>query len=113
LAHAGDHARAVAETDKLTRDNKTPRDILYDAACVYGLAVQAVKDNAKLKEPYVGKALVLLRRAQAAGYFNTTEQVEHLKKDDDLAVLRDLADFKQLVIDLEKKLPPSPTPPKK
>jgi hypothetical protein len=103
---------AVAEAEEITRDDKTPGRTQYDGACVYGLAMVAVKE-AQMKENYLGKALALLRRSQVASYFNVAAQVEHLKKDDDLAALRDRADFKQLVADLEKKLAPSPTPPEK
>jgi hypothetical protein len=111
LAHAGDHARAATEADDLTRDEKTPAVTLYDAACVYGLSVPAAKDDAKQQEQYARKALTLLRRDAAAGYFNDAAQVEHMLKDDDLAALRDRADFQQFVADLKKKLAPR-TPPK-
>jgi tetratricopeptide (TPR) repeat protein len=109
LAHAGDHARAVAEADDLTRDDKTSGATLYDAACVYGLSVPAAQD-APLKERYAGQALALLRRAQAAGLFNDAAQVEHLQKDDDLAALRGRADFQQFVRDVQKKLAPRTSP---
>jgi tetratricopeptide (TPR) repeat protein len=112
LAHAGDHARATAEAAELTHDDQTPGRALFDAARVHGLAVLAVRE-APLKEPYASKALALLRRAQPAGFFNTAAQVEHLRKDDDFAVLHDRADFKQFVADLEKKLAPSLAPPQK
>jgi serine/threonine protein kinase/tetratricopeptide (TPR) repeat protein len=111
LAHLGDHARASAEADDLTHNARTPAGTLYDAACVYGLSVPAAKDDAKQQEQYARKALALLRRAQAAGFFKSAAEVEHLKEDDDLAALRDRADFKQLVRELQKKLRP-PTPPK-
>jgi serine/threonine protein kinase/tetratricopeptide (TPR) repeat protein len=109
LAQAGDHAKAVAEADEVTRDNQTPGSMLYNAACVYGLSVPVVKGDAKLQDQYAAKALALLRRAQEAGFFKGAAEVENLQKDDDLAALRDREDFKQFVRDLQTKLmPPQP-----
>jgi tetratricopeptide (TPR) repeat protein len=107
LAHAGEHAQAIAEADDLTRADKTPGDMLYDAACVYGLSVPAAKD-AQQQERYADKALALLRRAQAAGFFKSAAEVQHLQEDDDLAALRGRADFKQFVTELKNKLTPKP-----
>jgi serine/threonine protein kinase/tetratricopeptide (TPR) repeat protein len=105
LARAGDHTRATAEADELTRAEKTWSVHLYDAACVYGVAVPAVSD-ARLKEQYAAKAVALLGRARDAGLFRDREKIEHLKQDDDLAALRGRADFQQLVRELEKALRP-------
>src|SRR5262249_41639359 len=69
VARAGYHARAVLEAESLTRDPKAPGGTLYDAACVYGLSAAAVMMDADLLEQYAQKALKLLRRAQASGYF--------------------------------------------
>jgi tetratricopeptide (TPR) repeat protein len=110
LAHGGDHAKAVAEAGALTRDDNTSGDTLYDAACVYGLSAHAVKDDAQRQEQYAGQAVALLRRARAAGFFNAAAQVEHVQKDDDLAALRDRADFRQFVADLQKRLAPRTRP---
>jgi hypothetical protein len=68
--------------------------------------VTAVPANSPLKEQYAGKALALLRRAQAAGFFRDARQVDHLRKDDDLAALRDQADFKTFVAELLKQVTP-------
>jgi tetratricopeptide (TPR) repeat protein len=110
LAHAGDHARAVAEADDLTRADKAPGGTLYDAACVYGLSVPAAKDDAKRQEHYAGKALALLRRARDAGFFTSAAAVKHLQEDDDLAALRGHADFKQFVTELRQKTSPPAAP---
>jgi tetratricopeptide (TPR) repeat protein len=108
LARAGDHTKAVAEADEITQAAKTPGDMLYNAACVYGLSTAAAKDDGKRKEQYAGNAVALLRRAQVAGYFKSAAEVEHLQKDDDLAALRGRADFQQFVSDLQKKHTPKP-----
>jgi serine/threonine protein kinase len=104
-AHAGDHARAVAEADDLTRNPKTPGATLYNAACVYGVAMAAVQENAPLKEEYVGKALALLRRARTDGFFRDAGAIQHMQKDDNLTALHDRADFKQFIAELVKELP--------
>jgi tetratricopeptide (TPR) repeat protein len=101
LARLGDHARAVSETDDLTRSAEMSGAALYDAACVCGLSATAAKEHSEVQEQYALKALALLRRAQSAGFFEDREAVEHLQRDDDLAALRDREDFKKLVIDLE------------
>jgi len=114
LARSGDHARAVTEADYLTTSAKTPGSSLYNAACVYSVSAGLVTGDAPLKEQYAGKALALLRHAQAAGYFRDARIAEHLQKDGDLAALRDRADFKAFVAELEKQLMPKgpATPPK-
>src|SRR5262249_36091631 len=53
---------------------------------------EAVADTAVLeasrREAYAGQAMALLRRAQAAGFFQDPAQVAHLHQDTDLAPLR-------------------------
>jgi serine/threonine protein kinase/tetratricopeptide (TPR) repeat protein len=104
-ARAGNTAEAVAEAEALTKDPATPGSILYDAACVYGLAAAAAKED-KQREALAGKAIVLLRRAQAAGYFKDRKMVKHMKKDADLAPLRSRKDFKKFVADCEAAAKP-------
>ena len=101
LAHAGDHARAVTEADDLARTANIPGGALYNLACVYGVSMAAVKENASMKEQCARKALVLLRRAQTAGFFKDANVVEHMKQNDDLAALRGRADFQALLAALE------------
>ena len=58
-----------------------PGPTLYDAACVFALAVASVKDDAKLSEQYAGRAVALLRQAQKASYFKQPANIAHMKKD--------------------------------
>ena len=98
---AGKVAQAVADADALTKNPATPGGTLYDAACVYAVAVATAQGDTKQQELYAGQALALLRRARARGYFQCRTKVEHLKKDSDLDVLRSQEDFQKLVADLE------------
>jgi serine/threonine protein kinase/Tfp pilus assembly protein PilF len=101
LAKAGDHARALAEAQALTKAAKTPGPMLYDAACVYGVSLAARKGQAELREEHAARALALLRRARGAGIFKEPGMIEHLKKDPDLAPLRSRKEFQKFVAELE------------
>src|SRR5262249_31993199 len=94
-------AEAVADAEALTKDTAAPVDLLYDAACICSLAAAAVKDDAKQQEMYAARALALLRRAQAAGYFKDRKLIEHMKKDADLDTLRQREDVKRFVAELQ------------
>jgi serine/threonine protein kinase/tetratricopeptide (TPR) repeat protein len=103
LAHTGDHIRAVAEAEDLTRGDQVSGGSLYDAACICALSAAAVIDDAKQQEAYAARAVGMLRRAQATGYFNDSQSVQHLKQDDDLAALRARNDFQNLLKELGSK----------
>ena len=60
-------------------------------------------DDAKRQESYAARAVAMLRRAQATGYFKDSQRVQHLKQDDDLAVLRARDDFQNLLKELDSK----------
>ena len=81
----------------------------WDAAAAYALCVRAAKGDAKLQTEYADQAIATLKKSIDAGF----DDLDLLKKEKDLDAIRDRADFKQLVADLEKKLsPPAPPPPK-
>jgi hypothetical protein len=102
---AGDTAAAVAEADALTEGPATSGPIWYDAACVYALAAAAAGEDGQ-REAHAGRAVALLRRARAAGYFKNPARVEHLKRDADLAPLRPREDFQKFVAELETPAKP-------
>jgi serine/threonine protein kinase/tetratricopeptide (TPR) repeat protein len=102
-AQTGDHARAAAEAEELTRGDTVSGGTLYVAAGVYALASAAVKDDAPRQESYAARAVALLRRAQAADYFNDGGHVEDLKTDPDFAALRGREDYRALLKELEAK----------
>jgi len=103
LAQTGDHARAAAETEELTRGDKVSGDDLYAATGVLALASAAAKDDEKRRESYAMQAVALLRRARAANYFGDGGHVEALKTEPDLKALRARQDFQALVKELESK----------
>ncbi len=99
LARAGDHAKALAEANILAESTDAIDATFHDLACICAAAAAAVKDDAKLQDQYAARAVELLRQAIAKGY----KDIEHLKKDDDLKVLREREDFKKLLKESEDK----------
>jgi serine/threonine protein kinase len=103
LTRTGDPVRAVAEAEDLTQGDQVSGGTLYDAACICALSSAGVIDDAKQQESYAARAVAMLRRAQANAYFKDSQRVQHLKQDDDLAVLRPRADFQNLLKELDSK----------
>jgi tetratricopeptide (TPR) repeat protein len=98
----GWHQDATTDAEAVVAMRPTEANQLYDAACVFSLASGRVRSDADQAERYAKRALELLQRSVAAGFQN----IEHLKKDDDLVPLRDRRDYKGFVADVDKKLPP-------
>jgi tetratricopeptide (TPR) repeat protein len=96
---AGMVAEAVAEVAELTKTPFSPAPAWYDFACVYSVASGKIADK---KAEYGDRAMELLQKAVQAGYQGAAQ----LQKDTDLDPLRDRADFKALLADLEKRFPP-------
>jgi tetratricopeptide (TPR) repeat protein len=107
LVRAGQHAAATVAAEELLQTGNAARTTLYDAACVYAVAVaQAAKQaprhtSSLLAERYARRAVALLCQAVQRGFNN----IAHLKKDPDLDSLRQRPDFHQLLAELEAKAP--------
>jgi tetratricopeptide (TPR) repeat protein len=109
LAKLGEHVQATAEANALADQKSVAGGPLYDLACIHSLSSAAVRQDAHLSpterdlrvEQHAGRAVELLVKAQAAGYFQVPARVEHLKKDKDFDSLRDREDFKKLLAELE------------
>jgi eukaryotic-like serine/threonine-protein kinase len=109
--HAGlrDQSAALATAQKLRDVSYAPLADAYDAACALAQCVPIVEKDDKLDaskrraetEFYAGEAMKMLRDAVGKGY----EDVAHMKKDTDLAPLRQREDFQKLVAELERKKP--------
>src|SRR5262249_1313701 len=99
LARAGYAAEAVAEVDALTKSPATPGAMLCGAAGVYSLA--AAGQDEGLAEGYIQRAVGLLGRARATGYFNDRRRVEDLKRNANLEGLWRREEFRSLVAELE------------
>jgi tetratricopeptide (TPR) repeat protein len=89
-------ARAVAEADALIKEEPLPPGSLYQAAQIYAVSFAQVKDTAAKKE-YGARAVALLNRARATGYFRDKAWLEYLKTDPDLDHLRQREDFRKLL----------------
>jgi hypothetical protein len=114
LVKLGEHAQATAEANALADQKSVPGETLYNLACVSSLSSTAVRRDPHLSpteqdqraEEYAARAVELLGKARAVGYFQEPARVEHLKTDKDLDPLRDREDFKKLLAELEDM--PSP-----
>jgi serine/threonine-protein kinase len=111
LTLMGKHGPAAAEAEKLAQATTVSGATLNTLGSVLALcSAAAAKDKglseaerARRSDEYAVRSIALFRKAQAAGYFKSREQVESLKTDSDLAALRPRADFKKLLADLEQK----------
>jgi serine/threonine-protein kinase len=100
LVRAGDAEQAVSEAEALTNKPNVSGEGLYNAACIHALASSVWKDDAPKAEKQAARAVVLLRRAEAEGYFRSSEVVGEMKQDRDLDVLRSRADYQNFLRDL-------------
>jgi eukaryotic-like serine/threonine-protein kinase len=105
LVVKGDHASAVKEAEVTAGSKKASAIGLYNAACIFSLASAAVGKDDQLEAVerdrfagrYAQRAVDVLRQAAHKGY----RDVRHMKVDKDLDPLRERADFKKLLADLE------------
>ena len=106
-AGLGERSAAVAAAQKRRDLGWDPPADAYDAAYVLAQCVPIVKANDRLDADqrqaevafYGDEAMKLLREAVAKGFKNAAQ----MKKEADLAPLRERKDFQQLVADLEKR----------
>ena len=91
--------RATAETwENLKRSDANS---LFSAGCFRAVCAAVMREQKEEgADEQADKAMLWLKQAIAAGYKDAAE----LKKDTDLDPLRDRADFKELIEQLEKKL---------
>jgi serine/threonine protein kinase len=99
LAHLGKHVKATTEAEELAGKKQASGNLLYNAACVYGLSAAAVKDDIPLRERYAARAVELLRQATQKGY----RDLDHMKRDSDLDALRARRDFQELLTELQSR----------
>lgn len=111
LARAGRHAQATAQADALAKEKGLQAGTVYQLACIFSLSSAVVHsdtglpraDREKLTREYTTRALELLARAQAAGYFQSPAALETMKKDEDLDPLRGRDDFRKLLKEWERE----------
>src|SRR5262249_4102901 len=110
LARAGEHARAAAEVKDLARGKSLSGGDFYNLTCVYSLAMAAVSADSKpspaerseLINTYAAGALELLTKASTAGHFKDRGNIDRMRKEKALDLLRSRDEFKKLFADLEK-----------
>ena len=84
----------------------------YNAACFRALVARTnAKDNRMsllngehASKGHLQSALAWLRQAKEQGYFNDRRTIDHMLKDNDLVMLHPLAEFQQLVREVESEL---------
>lgn len=105
VAKSGDQKEAANEARELLKTPYTgpdPQWYHWDAALAYSLCVRSTKDD-ELKKEYAAEAIRLLKKAMECGF----DDLPLMKKDKDLDAIRDRAEFKAVLADLEKKLAPT------
>jgi tetratricopeptide (TPR) repeat protein/tRNA A-37 threonylcarbamoyl transferase component Bud32 len=113
LVRSGDHEAALVEAGRAEAgltDAAVPRDQVptYNLACVHSLCAAALRADPKLSpaererrgEAEARKAVGLLRKLQAAGYFKAVQRLRELHQDDDFNPLCGDPDFCRLLEEL-------------
>ncbi len=95
-AASGSIEKAVAIVEAVAGSPGLVPEHLYNFACVYGIASGKIAGK---KQEYEQKAMKWLQAAVEAGY----DDLANIKKDTDLAPLRDRDDFRKLLADMEAK----------
>jgi hypothetical protein len=109
LARLGDHLQATAEIETLLQEGSVQGLNLYTFAYAYALSSSAAANDArlppsertKLADKYGQRSVEMLSKARATGYFQNPGRLARMKEDDDLDAIRDRADFKKLLADLD------------
>jgi len=102
LAHLDRAPEAAAGLDRLAGQGGIPDEFAFLAAGIYARASAAAKGDAAGTEKYARRALAQLRQAQQAGHFKDPAGKQQLLRETDLDLLRDRADFKNLVAEVGK-----------
>jgi tetratricopeptide (TPR) repeat protein len=117
------YERGATLVEQLVREHAMPdyqrelAALAYDQACLESLAAGAVlgdatltpADRQTLNDQYCRQSLIYLQTAWVAGFKNRPDALELIKSGDtDFKPLRDRADFKKLLDDLENEPPANP-----
>jgi serine/threonine protein kinase len=95
LARAGQVKKAVAAAEQVGNDAKLDRNRLWDKAAVYAVAAARI-GTSEAREEYGARAVKLLERARAAGFFDTSETRYFLQYNRVLDGLGHRIDFRAL-----------------
>jgi tetratricopeptide (TPR) repeat protein len=116
LAHLGEHVQATAEIETLLAEGHVQGLNLSNFATVHARCAAAVAHDARLSpaeremlaDKYGGRAVELLRKAHATGYFRDPDRLARMKENKDFDAIRSRPDFQRLLVELEKKADPEP-----
>jgi serine/threonine-protein kinase len=112
-ARLGRHARAAAEAgpfDLPLLDYHPTGEVFFRLASVYSLCATAARQDGQvtpdkqtaLADRYIAKALTHLAKADKAGYFESMDRVDQLRKDPLFAPVRMRDEYRQLAARLPK-----------
>jgi tetratricopeptide (TPR) repeat protein len=109
LAKLGEHRKANTGVQALGQKKGLSANILANLAWAYVSSIPGVRHDPKLSatekdqlsEDYGARAVALLHRVRAAGFFADSVQLQELRTDTDFDPLRSRADFKKLLAELE------------
>jgi tetratricopeptide (TPR) repeat protein len=104
-ARAGRHAPAVSEAQSLAGSPGLDAESLYNLACIYSLAVAAVRADGSLNparkpslvQAHTRAAMELVERSHREAHFPTDKLLELLAQDPDMKPIRDTAEFKAML----------------
>jgi serine/threonine-protein kinase len=108
-ARQGEAATTLAAAGRLADKKSLTGENAYDLACVYALAATNPRTRKDAADALLQRALALLLRADAAGYFAAKARIEHARKDGDLEPLHARDEFKKLLDRAEIRLKNSPS----
>ncbi len=98
LARYGDHDQAIAEAKVLAPKAAGFGEALFELARVYALVAAALKNTGKKEaEQYVDRALDLLHKARATGFFQNPVPRKNLTDGPDWHILRPRENFQKLL----------------
>ena len=105
VAAVRDHAKVVVEGKQADYRTKNPGEVLYQLACAYARSSEAFRTDANLvpaharwlSEEYADSAMILLLAARELGYFDSDPICYKLDKQEELKLLSERREFKQLL----------------
>jgi serine/threonine-protein kinase len=118
-AQVGDHERAARLLEQQLAElghGQFPRTMeaqaYYNAACYFCLAAEAAQRaepaRAEAADHYLTRAVEALRQGRAAGFPADAAEIDSLKKDKDLTLLRSRGDFQQWLRETEAAVKATP-----
>jgi tetratricopeptide (TPR) repeat protein len=114
LAQLNEHSQVAGQISAMTNGPAVPGETLYRVASFCALTSEAVRKDARLSPPergklveqYAARAVDLLARACAGGFFHLPANRDRLNNDKNLHPLRSREDFRTLLANIEAEANP-------